>query len=113
MYVNPANLFVAGFIGSPAMNLFEAQVMQNGNGLKVEFGDQAMYLDERELQRWNGSLERFVGRNVVLGLRPESVSDAALERDTPDTRRFRAQAELVETLGSEVVVHFGVDADRS
>jgi multiple sugar transport system ATP-binding protein len=111
MYVNPANLFVAGFIGSPAMNLFEAHVTQNGHGLKVEFGDQSLYLDERELQRWNGSLERFVGRKVVLGLRPESVGDAALDRGAPDTRRFRAQAELVETLGSEVVVHFGVDAE--
>jgi multiple sugar transport system ATP-binding protein len=111
MYVNPANLFVAGFIGSPAMNLFEAEVTQNGHGLMVAFGDESIRLDELELQRWNGSLERFVGRKVVLGLRPESVGDAALERGAPEERRFRAQAELVETLGSEVVVHFGVDAE--
>jgi multiple sugar transport system ATP-binding protein len=111
MYRSPANLFVAGFIGSPAMNLFEADVVQNGQGLKVAFGDQSIHLDEHELRRWNGALERFVGRKVVLGVRPESVGDAAIERGTPETRRFRAQAELVETLGSEVVVHFGVDAE--
>ena len=111
MYVNPANLFVAGFIGSPAMNLFEAEVTQNGHGLKVAFGDESIHLDEHEMQRWNSALERFVGRKVVLGLRPENVGDAALERGAPETRRFRAQAELVETLGSEVVVHFGIDAE--
>jgi multiple sugar transport system ATP-binding protein len=111
MYVNPANLFVAGFIGSPAMNLFEAEVTRNGHGLMVAFGGESIHLDELELQRWNGSLERFVGRKVVLGLRPENVGDAALEREAPEGRRFRAQAELVETLGSEVVVHFGIDAE--
>jgi multiple sugar transport system ATP-binding protein len=111
MYLNPANLFVAGFIGSPPMNTLEAELARNENGLMVTFGDETIHLDDEELARWEGSLQRLVGRKLVLGIRPESLGDAALERGVPETRRFSARAELVETLGSEVVVHFGVDAE--
>ena len=110
VYSNPENLFVAGFIGSPAMNLIEAEVIQNDGKLEIALGPDAVRLDDQEERRWGDALKRYAGRKVVVGVRPENLEDAALARDTPDERRFSARAELVETLGSEVVVHLGVDA---
>jgi multiple sugar transport system ATP-binding protein len=110
MYRSPANLFVAGFIGSPAMNLLEAEVAQNDRRLMVRFGSHSIHLDDDEMRRWSDSLARFVGGKIVLGVRPEKMGDALLSPAVPVDRRFHARAELVETLGAEVVVHLGVDA---
>jgi len=110
VYSNPVNLFVAGFIGSPAMNLVEAEVAQNGAGLEIALGRDSVRLDEQEHHRWGDALKQYVGRKIVVGVRPENLEDASVAGDTPDGRRLSARAELVETLGSEVVVHLGLDA---
>ena len=108
LYNRPANLFVAGFIGSPGMNFFMGTVAQRDGSLDVSFGDgQHLAIDGGES---GGSLAGYVGRHLIVGVRPEHLQDAALAPQTPSDRRFRGLVQLRELLGSEVVVHFQVEA---
>jgi multiple sugar transport system ATP-binding protein len=109
LYQRPVNLFVAGFIGSPAMNLIEATVLALDGGVFVDFGGQRIRVDDREVAE-RPALRGYDGRTVALGIRPEALLDASVERDLPVDRRIRATVDLTEDLGSEVLVHFGVKA---
>jgi multiple sugar transport system ATP-binding protein len=109
LYDNPRNQFVAGFIGSPSINLVEAELERTDGGLWARFGDDRLPVDEKLVQRHSG-LEGFVGKKVQLGIRPEDFEDAALEPDTPADRRLKTTAVLTEPLGAEVLVHFAVAA---
>jgi multiple sugar transport system ATP-binding protein len=109
LYDRPANLFVAGFIGSPAMNLVEATIHREGDGLVVAFGPHRLGIDPA-LVAERPALEGFVDRDVVLGIRPEDLDDAALAGDVPADRRLEVTVDLREALGSEVLVHFPIDA---
>ena len=110
LYTRPANLFVAGFIGSPGMNFFEGALETRDGRLSVAFGaGQHLAVDEAEHDLARG-LESFTGRQVIVGVRPEHLEDASLARDVPSDRRLQGQVRLRELLGSEVVVHFEVDA---
>ena len=108
LYDRPVNLFVAGFIGSPAMNLLEATLEQANGGLVARIGSQAIDLGAETLDARPG-LREFEGRSVVLGIRPEDLEDAALE-EAPDGPRLRGRMVLREALGSEVMAHFTIDA---
>ena len=109
LYTRPANLFVAGFIGSPAMNFFEGRIERANGAATVAFGDgQRLAIDETELELAGAIGEE--GRRVVVGVRPEHLEDAALAPATPAERRLRGLVRLRELLGSEVVVHFEVEA---
>ena len=99
LFKRPVNLFVAAFIGSPAMNLVDARV---ANG-KVEFAGFSLPAPDRE------GLAAFEGRNVILGIRPSDFDDASLGRD-PNLPTISVTASVVEELGSEVHVLFPVDA---
>jgi multiple sugar transport system ATP-binding protein len=72
LYDRPVNLFVAGFIGSPAMNMLEARVERRDGGITAAVGDTRLDLDE------HSSLAAYEGRSVVLGIRPEDLEDAAI-----------------------------------
>jgi multiple sugar transport system ATP-binding protein len=109
LYDQPVNLFVAGFIGSPAMNMLEGTLAKSNGGYAVEAGDQRINLDEETLSS-RPALTRFEGRKVVLGIRPEDLEDAALAGDVPQDRRLRGKVELTEALGSEIMAHFTIDA---
>jgi len=109
LYDNPVNEFVAGFIGSPSINLVEAELDRSNGGLTVAFGGYKLPLDDR-LARNRSGLGDYVGRTVILGIRPEDFEDASLESDTPSDRRIEAVADLTEPLGSEVLVYFSVEA---
>jgi multiple sugar transport system ATP-binding protein len=109
LYRRPANLFVAGFIGSPAMNLVEARLTSTADAMWVEFGSHRLEVPS-ELVASRPDLARFVGRGVVLGIRPEDMEDAAVRRDVPAARRFSSDIEMREDMGSEVLLHVGVDA---
>ena len=101
---------VAGFIGSPGMNFFEGRVESSNGTPVVMFGDgQRLAIDdaERELA---GGLEGREGGSVVVGVRPEHLEDASLATSTPESRRLRGLVRLRELLGSELVVHFEVEA---
>jgi multiple sugar transport system ATP-binding protein len=109
LYRRPSNLFVAGFIGSPAMNLVEATVERTDDDrLAVAFGSHRLAVDELAEQE-RPALRSYVGQKVILGIRPEDMEDAALASGAPEDRRLRTTVELREDMGSEVFVHFGVD----
>jgi multiple sugar transport system ATP-binding protein len=109
LYDLPATLFVAGFIGSPAMNLVQATVSWGEAGARVEFGGIRLRVADEALAGRPG-LRRFDGREVILGIRPEDLEDAALASGVPDDQRLSAVVDLRESLGSEALVHFGVDS---
>jgi multiple sugar transport system ATP-binding protein len=109
LYDRPANLFVGGFIGSPAMNLLEAKLERRNGTLDVALGEQRIGIDD-ELLSARPALADYEGRKVVLGVRPEQLEDAALVPDAGDDRRIRGRVELREALGSELMVHFLLQA---
>jgi multiple sugar transport system ATP-binding protein len=108
LYDHPDNIFVGGFIGSPAMNLVEAELERANGATGVVVGDQRIALDDAVLSARPG-LKSFEGKTLVLGIRPEHLEDAALARDVPEDRRLRGEVELTEALGSELMVHFKVN----
>ena len=110
LYTRPANLFVAGFIGSPGMNFFEGTLESSGGQLSVAIRRWSAPGRRRRGTQLAAGLESFTGRHVIVGVRPEHLEDASLARDIPDDRRLQGQVRLRELLGSEVVVHFEVDA---
>jgi multiple sugar transport system ATP-binding protein len=109
LYDNPVNEFVAGFIGSPSINLLHAELQKEGDRLFVSFADYKLAVDD-QLARNRSALADYVGRTVMIGIRPEDFEDASLEPDTPADRRISATADLTEPLGSEVLVYFSVKA---
>jgi multiple sugar transport system ATP-binding protein len=112
LYDRPVNVFVGGFIGSPAMNLLEARLERRDGTLDVAVGDQRIALDP-ELLSERPALRSFDGRDVILGIRPEELEDAALVPDAPVDRRLKGQLELREALGSEIVAHVVVEARQA
>ena len=109
LYDRPVNLFVGGFIGSPAMNMFEARLAADDGSLAVDLGDQQLALDAEAFDT-RPALRAYEGKDVILGLRPEHIEDAALAGAAPADRRLRGTVELTEALGSEVVAHISIDA---
>src|SRR5881628_2614048 len=111
LYDSPVNEFVAGFIGSPSINLVSARLEQRDEKLEVAFGEHRLTVDEQVVRNHSG-LSAFSGRDVILGIRPEDFEDASLESDVPADRRLRVVCDLTEPLGSEVLVHFSTGAER-
>ncbi len=109
LYDEPTNLFVAGFIGSPAMNMVEAELEREDVGTFVRFGSTRLLLDPA-LVAARPQLQGYEGRRIVLGIRPEGIQDERYAGVDPEGRRLRATVDLVESLGSEVLAHFDVDA---
>ncbi len=109
LYDHPVNLFVGGFIGSPAMNMIEATLERANGGLTAVTGSQRVALGDETLSARPG-LRAYEGKTVVLGIRPEDLEDAALEPDTPADRRLKGKIVLREALGAEIMAHFAVDA---
>jgi multiple sugar transport system ATP-binding protein len=107
LYNRPNNLFVAAFIGSPAMNLFEATISDDGSLLQL--GSQRLNLGESLYQRV-ASLRSYAGHKVVVGLRAEDLPVAT--GDQKSDANLVAKVEEVEALGSELLVHFSLDATR-
>ena len=109
LYDEPVNLFVGGFIGSPPMNMAEAQIAEHGEGLAVEFGDQRVTLDP-ETAAARPALRGYIGKMVAAGIRSEDLFAPGPRHDAPEDQRLRSTAMLTEALGSEIVVHFVVPA---
>ena len=106
LYDAPVNLFVAEFIGSPSMNLVEAELAEADGGLVASFGPHRLRLGERVLAARPG-LRAYVGRKVALGIRPEDMEDAAV---APGGPTLAVRVDIREDMGSEVYLHFGLDA---
>jgi multiple sugar transport system ATP-binding protein len=110
LYLRPANLFVAAFIGSPAMNLLEATMERGDGGPQVCFGTHRLTVAERVV-RDHPTLADYLGRKVILGIRPEHLEDAALVPDASPGSVIDVQVDLREELGSEVDLHCRVGDD--
>jgi multiple sugar transport system ATP-binding protein len=109
LYDHPSNLFVAGFIGSPAMNMVEADVARTDGTATVEFGGFRLGVpDDVFAQR--PALRAYEGRRVILGIRPEDMEDAGLVSDAPADRRIGSDVLLREALGADVLAHIRVQA---
>jgi multiple sugar transport system ATP-binding protein len=109
LYTRPANIFVAGFIGSPAMNFVQARLSSSADALYVDFADVRLRV-HREVAESKPGLARYRERPVVLGIRPDATEDAAIARDAPADQMLSAVAQLRETVGSEAFIHFTLDA---
>src|SRR5262245_39139024 len=109
LYDRPVNEFVAGFIGSPAINLVEATLERRNGQLDVSLGGHRLTIDD-QIARNRSGLGDYVGKKLILGIRPEDFEDASLEPETPQDRRLEVTADLTEPLGSEVLVHFTTTA---
>ena len=107
LYDRPRNLFVAEFIGSPAMNLIGADLARSNSGLVATFGDSSLRVGEPVLAA-RPALERFEGKRLILGVRPEDIEDAELAGGAPEGQRLSAVVDIREDMGSEVFVHFGL-----
>jgi multiple sugar transport system ATP-binding protein len=109
LYDHPLNLFVGGFIGSPAMNMLQATLQRSGRQLVANLGSQRLELGA-DLLSARPALAAHEGRQVVVGIRPEDLEDAAVAGGAPAGRRLKATVRLREALGSEIMVHLGIDA---
>jgi multiple sugar transport system ATP-binding protein len=106
LYDNPDNVFVAAFIGSPAQNLYDATVGEGARSVKL--GSQEIALPESVVLK-RPALRAFAGKDVIVGMRPEHLHAESPEATGP---KLVGDVELVESLGSELVVHFTIDAHR-
>jgi len=109
LYDRPVNLFVGGFIGSPSMNVIEATLEARNGGYVARVGKQAIAIGSDELAARPG-LAEYAGKEVVLGIRPEDLEDAALATSAPADQRLEGTTQLTEALGSEIMVHFSIAA---
>jgi multiple sugar transport system ATP-binding protein len=109
LYDHPRNLFVAGFIGSPAMNMVEADLIRSDGAMFVEYGGARLEVPAKVVDA-RPDLKAFEGRRVIVGIRPEDMEDASVASDAPPSRRFRSTVILREALGADVLIHFHVAA---
>jgi multiple sugar transport system ATP-binding protein len=109
LYDQPINEFVAGFIGSPAINLLEARLEQANGNLAVSFGEHRLTVDDRAVRN-RSELKNYIGKEVILGIRPEDFEDASIESGVPSDRRMKVTVDLTEPLGADVLAYFGTEA---
>jgi multiple sugar transport system ATP-binding protein len=109
LYERPANLFVAGFIGSPAMNLVRSRLASEDGGVYVRLGETKLRVPDSVLARRSG-LRGHVGDELIVGIRPEDIEDAAF---TPSANgsAFEVRVSLAESLGAEVIAYFPIEAE--
>ena len=109
LFENPKSLFVAGFIGSPAMNFAVSKLEKQNGRMSFALGDQTVMIHEKVVSERPG-LEAYAGKEVVIGIRPQDFEDASLRSDAPEDCRIQVNVELVEAIGTETLVHFDARA---
>ena len=108
LYEQPANMFVASFIGSPAMNMLEAKLERDGDGLVCRVGSATLRLPASVLSA-RPALAGYAGRSIAVGIRPEAL-DHAGRMNGDDGDRLRGIVRVVEALGPEQLAHVEVEA---
>jgi multiple sugar transport system ATP-binding protein len=107
LYANPVNMFVAGFIGSPAMNMVYVTLEQDATGLYVRFGNERLAVAPEAIARHPG-LDSHTGDELVMGIRPGNFEATSVTGPAPD-RTITAEVTVAEMLGSETFVHFELE----
>lgn len=103
LYSEPANLFVAGFIGSPQMNFIEADLTRRGNNLTAVFNGNEIIIPEEKARK----LSSYENKSVIIGIRPEDFSLAKNGKDS-----IEIEPEITEMTGSEINIYFRLDGNR-
>jgi multiple sugar transport system ATP-binding protein len=109
LYDKPANLFVAGFIGSPSMNFVRGKIQEENGALAVKFAGESLHVDRETVASRTG-LSNYAGKELVVGMRPEAFEIEAAAPGAADRSKISAKVGLVEQLGSEAYIHFEKDA---
>ena len=102
LYANPCNLFVAGFIGSPQMNFVKAEVAQGADGVCLHFGGFAVPVPQG---KYAGALDAYLGKTVVLGIRPEDIHGEGLFLQASSQSVVQFQVDLAELMGAEIYLY--------
>ncbi len=106
LYDKPVNLFVAGFMGSPQMNFIDCEVVKEGNDVSLHFAERSIKLPEARAQKLvEGG---YVGKTVVLGIRPEDIKDEQTFIEASKDSAFEATVKVYELLGAEVFLYFTI-----
>jgi multiple sugar transport system ATP-binding protein len=108
LYERPANLFVASFIGSPAMNMLEGTLEQSGDGVTCRVGSAALALPADAVTE-RPALRRYVGKPVAVGIRPEGLDEPGAHNGA-DGGRLRGRVQTIEALGPELLAYVDVEA---
>jgi multiple sugar transport system ATP-binding protein len=109
LYERPANLFVAGFIGSPAMNMVRSRITEESGAVYATLGETRLRLPNTLLAR-RATLRSHLGSEVIVGVRPEDIEDAAFV-SSANGSAFDVRVTLAEPMGAEVIAHFPIVAD--
>ncbi len=120
MYDRPDNVFVAGFIGSPAMNFIQAHLEKENGGYVVKFGNTSLSLSQEEIgeaKEKGYDPEQYSGKEVVLGVRPEDIEDAGTEAaaaagGAEGPNAMDVEAQVIESMGSEKYIYFDVGKEQ-
>lgn len=107
LYDKPNNLFVAGFMGSPQMNLLDAKVVKNGNDVRLMFGSHSIKVPEAKAKKLVDG--NYIDKTVVLGIRPEDVKDEEMFISQSPDSTIDATVRVYELLGAEVFLYFSID----
>ena len=111
LYDYPANLFVGSFIGSPQMNFFDAKLVKRADGVWAEFGGNAIKVPDAKVRKLVD--ESYIGKEVVMGIRPENIHDEERFLSVADNNLVEAKVEVVELMGSETYLYLKVDGKES
>jgi multiple sugar transport system ATP-binding protein len=107
LYERPNNMFVAGFIGSPQMNMITAKVEKRGEEVHLVFGKDDIKLPEGKAKKLDGT--DYIGKEVIMGIRPENIHDEAVFLESMPDSIVEARIELVEMLGAETYLYMVID----
>lgn len=111
LYDHPKNIFVAGFIGSPQMNMFKAVIAKRGSKYIAKFGPYEIDInwDERKLQ----NLSKYEGKEVLMGIRPEELHDEQSTQPKDTLSYVNAKVELCEPMGSEIYLYLNINDEKA
>jgi multiple sugar transport system ATP-binding protein len=101
LYDHPNNLFVAGFIGSPAMNFFPGKLRKDGNKLVVDTNDFVVALPAKHTKQY----EAYVGKDIIFGIRPENIHDAEFVPPSIDAEKVPVKVDVTELMGNEIFLY--------
>ena len=106
LYTKPCNMFVAGFIGSPQMNFVDAKLVKKDDGLYIEFSGESILLPEGKASR--PELEEYIGKEVVLGIRPEDIHDDEAHISASPNNAVKAEVDVTEMMGAETYLYLKI-----
>ena len=108
LYEKPCNMFVAGFIGSPPMNFIDAELQNaEGGGLQLTFGNTTIKLPEAKAKALEGS--EYIGKKVVMGIRPENIHDEAAMMGISPECMVSAHVDVTEMMGAETYLYVTIE----